>query len=111
MEIKIQAIHFDVSERLETFIRKKVSKLEQFHDGILTAEVNLRVIKPETAQNKQAGVRVKIKNNECFAEKISDTFEEAVDHVADALERQLIKLKKGVNKKTADKFWNVINND
>ncbi|MDR3194308.1 MAG: ribosome-associated translation inhibitor RaiA [Tannerella sp.] len=110
MEIKIQAIHFDVSERLEAFVQKKILKLEQFHDGILTAEVNLRVVKPETAQNKQASVRLKIKNNECFAEKISDTFEEAIDHVSDALEKQLVKLKKGVNKKTAHKFWNIINN-
>jgi putative sigma-54 modulation protein len=93
MEIKIQAIHFDVSEHLEAFIQKKVSKLEQFYDGILTAEVNLRVVKPESAQNKQAGIRLKIKSNECFAEKTSDTFEEAIDHVVDALEKQLVKVK------------------
>jgi putative sigma-54 modulation protein len=94
MEIKIQAIHFDVSERLEAFVQKKVSKLEQFHDGILLAEVNLRVVKPEAVQNKQAGVRLQIKNNDCFAEKTSDTFEESIDHVVDALEKQLVKLKK-----------------
>jgi putative sigma-54 modulation protein len=111
MEIKIQAIHFDVSERLEAFTRKKISKLEQFHDGILTAEVNLRVIKPETAQNKQASVRLKIKNNECFAEKISDTFEESIDLVADALEKQLVKLKKSATKKSSHKFWSITNND
>jgi putative sigma-54 modulation protein len=111
MEIKIQAIHFDVSERLEAFIQKKISKLEQFHDGILVAEVNLRVVKPETAQNKQVSVRLQIKNNDCFAEKTSNTFEEAIDHVADALEKQLVKVKKGANKKTAHKIWNVINND
>ena len=111
MEIKIQAIHFDVSERLEAFIRKKVSKLEQFHDGILTAEVNLRVIKPETVQNKQANVRLKTKNHECFAEKISDTFEEAVDHVTSALEKQLVKLKQATHKKSGHKFWNIINSD
>jgi putative sigma-54 modulation protein len=93
MKIKIQAIHFDATERLEAFIQKKVSKLEQFYDGILTAEVSLRVIKPETVQNKQAGIRLQIKNNDCFAEKTSDTFEEAIDHAVDALEKQLIKVK------------------
>ena len=30
MEIRIQAIHFDASEKLEKFIQKKVSKLEQY---------------------------------------------------------------------------------
>ena len=44
MEIRIQAIHFDVTERLDAFIRKKVAKLSQYHDGILDAEVILRVL-------------------------------------------------------------------
>ena len=94
MEIRIQAIHFDTAERLEAFIQKKVSKLEQFHDGILSAEVVLRIIKPETPRNKQANIRLTIKNNDCFAEKASDTFEEAIDDVVVALEKQLVKIKK-----------------
>ena len=93
MEIRIQAIHFDVTERLDDFVRKKVSKLSQYHDGILVAEVILRVVKPETARNKQAGIRLQIKNNDCFAEKVSDTFEGAVDEAVVALEKQLIKAK------------------
>lgn len=93
MEIRIQAIHFDVTERLEAFIQKKISKLSQYHDGILDAEVILRVVKPETARNKQAGIRLQIKNNDCFAEKLGDTFEEAVDEAVVALEKQLIKAK------------------
>ena len=93
MEIRIQAIHFDVTERLDAFIRKKVAKLNQYHDGILDAEVILRVVKPETARNKQAGIRLQIKSNDCFAEKVSDTFEEAVEEAVVALEKQLIKAK------------------
>jgi len=96
MEIRINAIHFDATERLEAFIQKKVSKLDQYYDGILAAEVNLRVIKPETAQNKQANIRLLIRNNDCFAEKISDTFEEAIDHVVVALEKQLLKVKEKI---------------
>jgi putative sigma-54 modulation protein len=93
MEIKIQAVHFDATERLEAFVQKKVSKLDQYYDGILTAEVILRVIKPESAQNKQAGIRLKIKSNDCFAEKTNDTFEEAIDEAVEALEKQLLKVK------------------
>ena len=91
MEIRVQAIHFDATERLEAFIQKKVQK--QNHDGILDAEVTLRVVKPESAQNKQVGVRLKIKNNDLFAEKVNDTFEEAVADAVVALEKQLIKVK------------------
>ena len=41
MEIRIQAIHFDATKQLEAFIQKKVSKLEQYYDGIILAEVTL----------------------------------------------------------------------
>ena len=46
MDIKIKAIHFDATEKLEAFIQKKVSKLEQFYEGIIMADVALKVIKP-----------------------------------------------------------------
>ncbi|MDR1813392.1 MAG: ribosome-associated translation inhibitor RaiA [Tannerella sp.] len=99
MELTIKAIHFDATEKLESFIEKKVKKLDKFHDGIISAEVLLKVIKPETAKNKQAGIRIKIRNGECFAEKLCDTFEEAVDTATEALEKQLVKYKKKVRTK------------
>ena len=34
MEIKIQSIHFDATEKLEAFIEKKVAKLEKSFEGI-----------------------------------------------------------------------------
>ena len=34
MEIRIQSIHFDASEKLQMFIQKKVSKLEKYYDNI-----------------------------------------------------------------------------
>ena len=93
MDIRIQAIHFDATVQLEAFIQKKVAKLEQYFDGILTAEVSLKVVKPETAKNKEASIRLIIKNGDCFAEKINDTFEASVDECVEALEKQLIKFK------------------
>lgn len=99
MEIRIHAIHFDATERLQAFIQKKVSKLEQFFDGILAADVTLKVVKPETAQNKEVSIKLMIKNNDCFAEKISDTFEGAVDEAVEALEKQLIKIKEKIRAK------------
>ncbi len=99
MEIRIQAIHFDASEQLEAFIQKKVSKLEKFCDSILSAEVTLKVVKPETAKNKQAGVLLKIKSGDCFAEKVNDTFEASIDECVLALEKQLAKYKEKIKTK------------
>lgn len=93
MEIRIQSIHFDATVALEKFIQKKVSKLEQFYDDILEAEVVLKVVKPETVLNKEALLKIKVSGNELFASKVSDTFEESVDEVVDALQKQLLKLK------------------
>ncbi len=93
MEVRIQSIHFDASEKLQEFIQKKVAKLEKFCDDIKKVEVSLKVVKPETAMNKEAGIKVLALNSEFFAEKVSDTFEESVDVCVDALSKQLIKAK------------------
>ena len=93
MEIRIQAIHFDATKQLEAFIQKKVTKLEQYFDGIISAEVTLKVVKPETAMNKNANILLKIKNGDCFAEKTEGSFEAAIDECVEALEKQLVKFK------------------
>ena len=57
MEVRIQSIHFDASEQLQSFIQKKTAKLEKYYDDIKKVEVSLKVVKPETAENKEAGVK------------------------------------------------------
>ena len=52
MDIRIQAIHFDATDKLTEFIEKKVSKLEKFGGETGKVEVSLKVVKPETAMNK-----------------------------------------------------------
>lgn len=94
MEIRIQAIHFDATSQLEDFIQKKAAKLAQYHDGILAVEVAMKVVKPETSNNKEVGIRLIVpKSDDLFSSKTADTFEEAVDLSIDALVKQLLKLK------------------
>lgn len=93
MEVKVQAIHFDATDKLQEFIEKKVSKFGKFSDEIRKVEVSLKVVKPETAMNKEAGVRVLALNTEFYAEKVCDTFEESIDICMDALSKQLLKAK------------------
>ncbi|HEY5570740.1 MAG TPA: ribosome-associated translation inhibitor RaiA [Bacteroidales bacterium] len=99
MEIKIKAIHFDASQQLESFIIKKVSKLEQYYDGILIVEVTLKVVKPETVENKESQIKLLIANNDIFASKISNTFEESIDESVEALTKQLLKYKEKLRQK------------
>lgn len=93
MDIKIKAIHFDVSQQLTAFIEKKVSKLQQYNEDIISAEVTLKVVKPETVENKDVQIKLLIPNNDLFAGKVANSFEEAVDVAVEALERQLVKIK------------------
>ena len=51
------------------------------------------MVKPEAAENKEAGVKVMVPNGEFYANKVCDTFEEAVDLCLEALEKQLVKYK------------------
>ena len=89
MEIKIQSIHFDATEKLEAFIEKKVAKLED----IQKVEVQCKVVKPATAQNKEVSLSVAVPGNTLFVEKTSDTFEESVDLCVDSMRAQLQKFK------------------
>ena len=92
METKIKAIHFDATEKLQLFINKKVDKLVKHHEEISDVEVNLKVVKPESAMNKEAAIKLFVpQRDDLFASKVADTFEESVDMCIDALKRQLEK--------------------
>ena len=93
MEIKIQSIHFDATEKLEAFIEKKVAKLEKSFEDIQKVEVQCKVVKPATVQNKEVSITVAVPGNTLFVEKTSDTFEESVDLCVDSMRAQLQKFK------------------
>lgn len=93
MELRIQGIHFDVSQQLSDFINKKTARLVRRNPSITYIDANLTVLKAETAQNKQAVLKVIVPHNgELVAKKVADSFEEAVDVAIDAIESQLEKL-------------------
>ena len=93
MEIKIQSIHFDATEKLQAFIEKKVAKLEKSFEEIKKVEVQCKVVKPATAQNKEVSLTVSVPGNTLFVEKVSDTFEESTDLCVDSMRAQLQKFK------------------
>jgi putative sigma-54 modulation protein len=99
MEIRIRSIHFDASEQLQDFIRKKVSKLEKIYGDTTTVEVSLKVTKPEVSENKKAGINLFATGEVFHASKVCDTFEQAVDDALNALEKQIHKYKEKLQNK------------
>ena len=94
MEVRIQAIRFDIAERLNDFINRKADKLARRYSSISHIDLTLKVVKPETALNKEALMSVTIPGaKEVTATKTADTFEEAIDLCLEAIERQLEKEK------------------
>jgi putative sigma-54 modulation protein len=99
MKLHVQAVNFDATEKLETYISKKSKKIVKVFDEILTMDIYLKVIKPETVTNKQAEIKVAAPGVDFFASKTCDTFEEAIDLGLEAIEKQVIKYKEKVAKK------------
>ena len=100
MNIQVKTVHFTADQKLIDFVNKKVSKLDTYFEGIIGAEVIMKVDKPETANNKIAEIKLSIPGTDyLFAEKQTDTFEESIDLTIEAIRRQLIKVKEKLKEK------------
>jgi putative sigma-54 modulation protein len=98
MQIDIRSIHFKTDKKLDDFIKEKTAKLSQYYDGVLSAEISLKLANIEGVENKIADIKLAIPGNDLYASKQSKSFEEATDGAVDALRRQLIKHKEKVRK-------------
>ena len=93
MNIQIHSVRFDADKKLVDFVTQKVNKLTMITDDIVNAEVFLRLDHDETRENKVTEIKVEYPRGPLFARKQSKTFEEATDHVIDALKKQIVKQK------------------
>ena len=95
MDVRIQAVNFEIAQRLTDHINKKAERLGRHFPAVSTVDVILKVVKPETSNNKEVVVTVTAPGvDETVGTKTADSFEEAYDKALEAIERQLEKLKK-----------------
>lgn len=100
MNINLNAVHFTPDQKLVDFANKKLNKLGVFFEGVISAELTLKVLKPEAAENKIAEIKLSIPTTDyLFAKKQADSFEEAIDLAVDAIRRQLTKFKEKLKEK------------
>lgn len=93
MDVNIQAINFDASEKLVAFVNKKAERLQRHYPDITTVDVKLTAVKPETAMNKEAVISVVAPKNDFVATKVADSFEEAIDLCLEAVGKMAEKAK------------------
>jgi putative sigma-54 modulation protein len=89
MNVQIHSVRFDADKKLVDFVQQKLVKLSQFGDGIVNAEVYLRLDKDQERKNKISEIRLDLRGAPLFARKQSKTFEEATDMAIDALKKQI----------------------
>jgi len=95
MDVNIKTTNFEADKKLLEFVNTKINKLDKYFDGIIRSEIilNFNKSKKKFTDNKEAKVILEVSGNDLFAEKEAVTFEEAVDNVIDALEKQIKKYK------------------
>ncbi len=93
MNTTINSVKFKADEKLEKFVHDKVSKLDRMIDNAVGCEVNLKVDKPESDNNKIADIRLSVPGKDLFVTKQADTFEQAVADCVDTLKVQIEKYK------------------
>ena len=99
MDLNVHSIHFDADIKLTDHIRERLSKLDQFHDRIVSGEVYLRLDRDrQERENKVVEVKLVVPGRELFAKRQSKSFEEAADQVAEARRRQVLKSKPRLRK-------------
>ncbi len=93
MKVNVQTPNFVADVKLINFIEKKLSKLEQFYDRIISANVYLKVQKTSEKQNKITEILLNVPGSELIVKKEARTFEAGTDECVQSLERQLKKRK------------------
>lgn len=93
MKIRVQSIHFNADKKLLEFVQKKVNKLDQFFDQIISGEVYLRLENVEDEENKVSEIKLMVPGQTMFAKEQCKTFEEATDLAIESLRKQIAKHK------------------
>ncbi|MEQ8702643.1 MAG: ribosome-associated translation inhibitor RaiA [Phaeodactylibacter sp.] len=94
MKVQVHST-FQVNEYLDGVIEEKVSKLANYSDQIIEAEVYLKIgeKRHRHAEEQIVELRLTVPGHTFFAEEHSDLFEKAVASAADKVKRQLLRHK------------------
>ena len=99
MNVMINSVHFKVDKKLEQFIQEKLEKFPALYDGVIGAEVKLKIDNNDTPENKIVEIRLVIRGNDLFAIKEAKSFEESTTKAIEALRRQVRKHKSKITDK------------
>ena len=90
MNVKIQSVKFNPDVKLTEYVKRKLEKLQTFHDRIIKVDVFLKLDNVvHTIKDKIAEIRVQIPRCQIFVKSSSKSFEESFDTALDAVVNQI----------------------
>lgn len=93
MDARFQYVKLDKSENLESFTQKKLDKLEERYDWLISAEVHFKREEPQEPKGYICNISLSGPGPVIFAESNKESFEAAAAETVRDLERQLQKRK------------------
>ena len=94
MKVNTQSVNFNADGELIDFVQKRIDKLNQYYDKVISSDVFLKVENTSSKENKIVEIKVQIPKDKFLVKKQCRTFEEAVDSACSSLERKLVKKKR-----------------
>ena len=94
MNVQINSVNFSIAGKLNFLIQKKIQKLVSITNNLISAEIYLKVDKPRSYNNKIVEIKFRSDLGVFFAKKNTNSFEESICLVSQALRKQIIKNKK-----------------
>lgn len=93
MDARFQYVKTERSEQLEDFTQKKLDKLENRYDWLISAEVHFKKHEPEEPKGYICNISLNGPGPIIFAESNEQSFEAAAAETVRDLEKQLSKRK------------------
>jgi len=89
MKLLIETVGFKPSPSLKEFSRKKITKLERLHKGIILAELTLEMNLIKTKEIIRCTLRLSIPGKDEFLKSSAAIFEDAILKVVEKAQRRL----------------------
>ena len=87
MELIYQTLHFQGSDHLELFTRKKMSRIFKMTSNILKAEVTLSEGASGNPQNQFCEIKLDVPGENIFVKKNAATYEQAIRVAVGAVQK------------------------
>lgn len=96
MKVNVQAVNFNIDQKLVVYINERLSRLEKYYDKVVSSDVFLKVEKTSEKENKSVEVKIHVPGDDFMVKKQCKTFEEGVELASESLERLLVKRKEKI---------------